>query len=139
MKRFFRWLISIFRINPKATKTVAEVAAYTLGYKGADRYPRAFNDAAEFIEKMLPFIDPAPSPEDRRQVITSIGEGVINLISDHIQGDPLLEYQARKILDLVYIDVQVGSGELIPEEQAELLLTALPEFVAGVRARQGGK
>ena len=60
------------------------------------------------------------------------------MISDHVRGDPLLEHHAKKLLDLIYIDIDVGSNELIPPEQAELLLAALPEFVAGVRAQQGG-
>ena len=128
-----------FTVKPETTQTVVEIAAFTLGYEGVDRYPRAFNGAAEFIEKMLPFVDVAPTEEDWQITISNIGDGVINLIADHVRGDPLLEHHARKLLDLIYIEIDIGSGKPIPVEQAKLLLAALPEFVAGVRAAQGGK
>ena len=49
------------KANPEATKTVVEIAAYTLGYQGVDRYPGAFRDAATLIERMLPFVEKAPT------------------------------------------------------------------------------
>ena len=125
------------KANPEASKTIVEIAAFTLGYEGVDRYPRAFNAAADFVEKMLPRID-ATEGQDRSRLISVIGNGVIDLISDHVQGDPLLEHHGRKLLDLIYIEIPVGSYLPLPEEQSKLLLAALPEFVAGVRARQGG-
>ncbi|MBW2075895.1 MAG: hypothetical protein JRI58_14345 [Deltaproteobacteria bacterium] len=117
------------QMRPETETTVIEVAAFTLGYKGCQKYPDQFMRAARVIETSLPAL------QEETITLQEIVSLVATVIRPAIDRDPLLEYQAKKLLGVLYIQI-TPRKVLVPDNQVNLIMVALPEFVAGVQAAQ---
>jgi len=116
-------------LQPEATDVAMEVVAFTFGYKGVEKYPSDFQEAGVIAREGLELL------EADELTLNELVENLREKVVQEVTEDPLLQYQVKKLLSLVEVDIDAENPIDIPGDKDELVKKMLAAFAEGVEAQ----